>query len=327
MDWSPLVQIIRTYDRFVLSSHVRPDADAIGSEIGLAVALESLGKKVQIVNPSGWPPNLEFLDPDRRIHKIGEGVSAEDVRNTDVHIIVDTSAWIQLQEVGNAFRNSSAKRRAVIDHHANSDNLGALEFKDITAAATGELIFELIQELDAKIDKHAAMALYCAIATDTGWFRFPSTTSRTMAIGGQLIDLGAEPHKLYQLLYEQHTSARMRLFGRVLSRITIDSGGKLAYLSVSQKDFVDTQAVQADTEELVNECLKVAGVKAAFIAIEQQNQTVKVSFRSKLDTDVASVAAQFGGGGHKQAAGAVQPGPLADALAKVLPAMQQLVAT
>lgn len=326
IDWTPLIEIVREYDRFVISSHVRPDADAIGSELGLACVLQSLGKSVLIANPSASPAGLGFLDPDNRARKLGDGVSIDDVRNTDVHLIVDTSAWVQLQEVGNVFRSSNAKRRAVIDHHASSDQLGALEFKDITAAATGELIVEFCEAVGGELTEQAANALFCAIATDTGWFRFPSTTPRTFAIAARLIDLGAQPHVLYQALYEQHSPARMRLFGRVLCNLTVDSEGRLAYLTVSRQDFAETGAVPADTEELVNECLKVAGVQAAFIAIEQQNQTVKVSFRSRLDINVASVAEKFGGGGHNQAAGAVLPGSLGDALAQVLPAMQQLVA-
>jgi len=200
-----------------------------------------------------------------------------------------------------------------------------LEFKDVTAAATGELIFELCEALGTEVGPQAATALYCAIATDTGWFRFPSTTSRTMRIAGQLIDRGAEPHVLYRLIHEQRTIGRLRLSGRVIGRINIDCDGRLGYLTVSVQDYKETGAIPADTEDLVNQCLTVVGVEAAFIAIEQPNGNVKVSFRSRLEIDVAEVAAQFGGGGHKQAAGATLPGPLADALAKVLPPMQQLV--
>jgi len=327
LDWTPLVQIVRVNERFVLSSHVRPDADALGSELALALALESLGKSVRIVNPSAAPANLLFLDPERRFYKLGDGITPDEVRDTDVHLVLDTSAWTQLQDVGGVLKTSRAKRRAVIDHHVSSDELGALEFKDTTAAATGELVFEFLEALEVPLTSRMATALYCAIATDTGWFRFPSTTARTMHIVGRLIDAGAEPHVLYRLLYEQHTSARIRLYGRVLARITLDSSGRLAYLSVAHRDFIETGAVPADTEDLVNECLRIAGVQAAFIAIEQPNQNIKVSFRSRLELDVASVAEKFSGGGHKQAAGAVLPGPLSDALAKVLPAMQQLVAT
>lgn len=318
LDWKPLVDLIRSNQRFVLSSHVRPDADAIGSELGLAHILQSLGKTVRIVNPSAAPASLYFLDPTRRVLKMGEGITADEMRDSDAHIVVDTSAWTQLQDIGNVLKTTKAAK-GVIDHHVSSDDLGGVMIKDTKAAATGELIFELGQLLNVKFSVEVATALYCAIATDTGWFRFPSTTGRTMRIIGQLIDLGVEPAALYSQLYEQHTKARLRLVGRVVSRIVVDGDGKVAYLWVAQRDFRETSSVPADTEDLVNECLKIGGVKAAFIAIEQLNGTIKVSFRSRLGIDVASVAERFNGGGHKQAAGAIIPGQLADVMARVLP--------
>lgn len=327
IDWAPLIDVIRSHDRFLLSSHVRPDADAIGSELGLAYALDSLGKSVRIVNPSEWPATLSFLDPERRCRKLGETMTADEARDTDVHIIMDTSAWGQLQDVGEVFKTSKAAHRAVIDHHVSSDDLGVSVLRDTTAAATGELIFELCEAMGVEVSKPAATALYCAIATDTGWFRFPSTTSRTMRIAGQLIDQGAEPHVLYRLIHEQKSVGRLRLLGRVIGRIEIDCDGRLAYLTVGLQDYKETGAIPADTEDLVNQCLTITGVQAAFIAIQQPNGNVKVSFRSRLEYNVAAVAAEFGGGGHKQAAGATLSGPLADALAKVLPPMQQLVTT
>jgi phosphoesterase RecJ-like protein len=176
--------------------------------------------------------------------------------------------------------------------------------------------------LGPTIDEKIATALYCAIATDTGWFRFPSTNSDTMRIVGELIDFGALPHLIYSQLYEQRTVARTRLGGRVMNRVEQDCDGKLAYIQVTQNDFKETHAVPADTEDLVNECLKIAGTCGAFIAVEQQNRSIKVSFRGRNDINVAKVAEQFGGGGHKLAAGAVLPGPLPDALAKILVAMK-----
>lgn len=327
IDWAPLIDVIRSHDRFVLSSHVRPDADAIGSELGLAYALDGMGKDVRIVNPSEWPKTLAFLDPEHRCRKLGDNITADEARDTDVHIVMDTSSWGQLQDVGEVFKTSKAAHRAVIDHHVCSDDLGIPVLRDTSAAATGELIFELCEAMGVDVGKEAATALYCAIATDTGWFRFPSTTSRTMRIAGELIDRGAEPHVLYRLIHEQKTVGRLRLHGRVVGRINLECDGRLGYLTVSLQDYKETGAIPADTEDLVNQCLTIAGVEAAFIAIEQPNGNVKVSFRSRLEFNVAEVAALFGGGGHKQAAGATLPGPLADALAKVLPPMQQLVTT
>jgi nanoRNase/pAp phosphatase (c-di-AMP/oligoRNAs hydrolase) len=323
--WEPLRDVLMSNRRFVLSSHVRPDADAIGSELGLAAILKSLGKEVRIVNPSAVPPTLSFLDPERRVLKIGEDVKPEALLETDVHVIVDTSSWSQLQEVGQMMRRSSAKR-VVIDHHASSDDLGALEFKDTEAEATGALILEMADALDLPIPREVASPLFCAIATDTGWFRFPSVRESTLRVAARLIDLGARPDLLYRQLYEQFSLGRIRLAGCVLSRVTLDCDGKLAYTWVESGDFDRCGARPVDTEDLVNECLKIAGTECAFIAVEQPNKMIKISFRSRMGLDVATLAKQFGGGGHKQASGATLAGPLSEATQRVLNAFRAMLA-
>lgn len=321
IDWEPLREIISNHERFVLSSHVRPDADALGSELGLAMLLERLGKTVRIVNPSAIPDNLQFLDPTQRIMKIGKDIAPEEVLDTDVHIVVDTSAWVQLVDVGKVLRKTKAKK-VVIDHHVSSDELGAVEFKDTTAEATGALIVRLADAMGWDLTPEMTTPLFCAIATDTGWFRFSSTTGSTMRIIGRLIDLGTKPHLIYQQLYERNSLARVLLSARVLAKMQLEHDGRLAYLTVTQADFEATNAKPVDTEDLVNESLKIAGTQAAFIAIEQLNKTVKVSFRSRTNLNVAQIAEQFGGGGHKQAAGAVLPGPLNQAVNQILTAMK-----
>jgi bifunctional oligoribonuclease and PAP phosphatase NrnA len=321
INWEPLRTIIDDHQRFVLSSHVRPDADALGSELALAEMLEALGKSVRIINPSAAPDSLNFLVSKGRIEKIGNGVSADDVRDTDVHIILDTSAWGQLSDVGKAMRHSSAVK-VVIDHHVSSDDLGAIEFKETTAEATGALIFQMAEALSLPMTASIAESLFCAIATDTGWFRFPSTTSGTMRTIGRLMDLGAEPHRIYRSLYEQYSLSRIRLSGCVLSRVEVAYEGRLAYTWVEWNDFVQTGAKPVDTEELVNECLRISGTHAAFIAVEQQNRQVKVSLRSRTDLNVAQVAEQFGGGGHMKASGALLPGPISQAVSTVRAAMR-----
>ena len=320
IDWEPLRTLIDSHERFVLTSHVRPDADALGSEIGLAALLERLGKHVRIVNPSATPDHLEFLDPNRRVMKLGQEIDAVAVEDTDVHIVVDTSAWVQLGDVGRVLRRTSAKK-VIIDHHVSSDDLGATEFKDTTAEATGGLIVRLADGLGLELPPEAAVPLFCAIATDTGWFRFSSTTGATLRTAARLIDLGAQPHVIFQTLYERRSQARLRLAGRVLQRVEVGCGGKLAWASVSLDDFKESGAKPSDTEDLVNECLMIEGTQGAFIAIEQPNKSVKVSFRSRSDLNVAAVAEQFGGGGHKQAAGAVLQGPLPQVVASVVAAL------
>jgi phosphoesterase RecJ-like protein len=324
IDWNPLRTIFENNQRFVLSSHARPDADALGSELAVAGMLESMGKSVRIVNPSAMPDSLLFLDQAGRIMKIGEGITPDEVADTDVHIILDTSAWVQLGKVGSVLKTTTATK-VVIDHHVSSDNLGAVEFKDTKAEATGAMVFRMAEALDLPITRDIAVALYAAITTDTGWFRFPSTTSDTMRIAGRLIDAGARPAVLYQLLYERFSPTRMKLVGRALTNMQLDCDGRLAYTVVTQADFKATGAKPVETEDIVNECLRIEGTQVAFIAIEQQNGNIKYSFRSRTNLNVAAVAEQFGGGGHKQASGAILPGPLAEAQTKVLAALKKVL--
>jgi phosphoesterase RecJ-like protein len=321
IDWEPLRAIIGAHQRFVLSSHVRPDADALGSELGLASLLEQLGKSVRIVNVSATPKRLAFMDPQNRVLQFGVNITEAEVLDTDVHIIVDTSAWAQLSELARVYKRTAAVK-VVIDHHVSSDDLHAIDFKDTEAEATGALIFRLARAMDLKITPFIADVLFCAIATDTGWYRFSSTTSQTLRIAADLIDAGVRPNLIYEKLYEQYSLARVRLVGRVLSRVKLEYDGKLAHTFVRWDDYAETQAEPADTEDLVNECLGIASTQCAFIAIEQSNRQIKVSFRSRTTLDMTKVAEQFHGGGHKQAAGAILPGPLSDAQAKVLTAMK-----
>jgi len=324
IDWAPLGKIVNDHQRFVLTSHVRPDADALGSEIGMARILKALGKDVRIVNQSPTPPRLAFLDPDGWILQFRKSISAEETLDTDVHIVLDTSARGQLQETGQIFEKTSAVK-VVIDHHVSGDDLGAIEFKDTSAAATGEMVYQAARALDWDLDSVSATVLYCAIVTDTGWFRFPSTTAATMQSGAGLIEAGANPAALYEQLYEQYSIQRMRLAGRVLQRITQEFGGVLGHTYVRWDDYAETGAVPPDTEDLVNECMRVAGTKCAFFLIEQSNKQIKCSFRSRVGINVAAVAEQFGGGGHQQAAGAILSGPISDARVKVLEALKPVL--
>ncbi len=325
IDWRPLIAIVHDSQRFVITSHVRPDADAIGSEMGLAGILRSLGKDVRIVNPSATPNHLSFLDPTASIFKLGEGITTEEACQADVHIIVDTSSWQQIDTVRKVFEQTPAKK-VVIDHHISSDNLGAIEFKDTTAAETGVLILELAETMGVTPGIEQSMQMFTAIATDTGWFRFPSVDVRTMDAVKRLVGFGVQPSVVYRELYERSTLSRLKLHGRVLSRVAVECEGRLAHTYVLQKDFDELSAHPSDTEDLVNDCLTINGAMCAVILVEQKSRQVKCSFRSRTGLDVARIAETFGGGGHRQASGAMLPGPFATAQAKVLKVLQDALA-
>lgn len=317
--WPEFVSIINANQRFLLTSHIRPDCDALGSELGMAGVLESLGKQVMIVNGHATPPNLAFIDPQRRIKTLGTNVVAGELETIDVLMILDTSAWAQLGPMSDVIRATKA-RRVLVDHHVGEDDLGATLFKDTSAEATGRLVVEAAEQLGVRLTPEIATPLFAAIATDTGWFRFGSAGSVAYRAAAKLIDAGAQPAAIYRDLYEQDTLARMKLRGVILSRIANELDGRLAYTHASLADFQQTGALASDTEDVVNSLLNIAGTQVAVIFVEQATGGFKISFRSRSAVDCNQLAAKFGGGGHKAAAGAFVAGSLETARLQVLDA-------
>ncbi|MCC7086794.1 MAG: DHH family phosphoesterase [Pirellulales bacterium] len=322
INWSRFEDIVRSHERFLLVSHIRPDCDALGSELGMAGVLESLGKSVRIVNGQATPPNYLFIDPTRRIKAIHADVQPTELDDVQVLMVLDTSAWAQLGPMADVVKATKAKK-VVVDHHISSDDLGAELFKDVEAEATGRLVLEAAQHLKIGLTPVIAAPLFAAIATDTGWFRFGSTRAGTYRAAATLIDAGAKPSEIYQALYEQDTIARLNLIGRTLGRAKVELDGRLIHTAVLQDDFKATGALPSDTEDVVNQTLTVGGARVAVIMVEQRDGGFKISFRSRTPSvDCSKLAEAFGGGGHKAAAGAFVAGPLEVAQAKVLDAVR-----
>lgn len=319
--WAEFAEVVRESRRIILTSHIRSDCDALGSELGMAGVLESLGKEVVIVNGQATPPNLAFIDPTRRIKAIGVDVQVDDLRDYDLIMILDTSAWAQLGPMTDAIRALPAKR-IVLDHHVSEDELGATLFKDTSAEAAGRLVLDAARHLGVTVTPAIAAPLFCAIATDTGWFRFGSAKAGTYRAAAELIEAGAEPSTLYRELYEQDTLGRIVLKGKILSNIQVELNGRLAHTFVLNEDFAKTGALPSDTEDVVNQLLCIAGTQVAVILVEQPKGGFKISFRSRCALDCSKLAGQFGGGGHKAAAGAFVPGALATAQPLVLDAVR-----
>ncbi|QDT16007.1 DHH family phosphoesterase [Alienimonas californiensis] len=321
VDWKPLRPLLDAADRVALTSHARPDADALGSELALAAILEAMGKTVSIVNPSAAPDNLAFLDPHGRIaafprqgagRETGAAAGADFVENHDLHLVVDTSSFVQLGELAKVFQRTGATR-VVIDHHQASDDLeaiGAHVFRDTSAEAAGAMVAEMADALDLPLPAAAITPLFVAIATDTGWFRHSNTRPSTMRLAARLMEAGADPTELYRKLYEEQSIQSLLLSGEGRRRMRIDCDGRLAYTTVGAAEFASTGGRPPDTEGLANDCLRVGGTEASFVAVEQPDGRVKLSFRSRGGCDVSALAASFGGGGHRQASGAMIAGPL-----------------
>ncbi len=206
----------------------------------------------------------------------------------------------------------------VLDHHVSGDDLGATEFKDVEAEATGRLVIDAADQLKVAVTPEIARAAFAAVATDTGWFRFSSTTSGTMRLIARLIDAGARPDQIYNDLYENDSLARLKLIGRTLSRAETELDGRLIHTHIGLEDFRQTGAVPSDSEDIINMTLGVHGTEAAVIFVEQQTGGFKISLRSRCQLDCAALAEVFGGGGHKKAAGLFVKEPLEAARRKVL---------
>lgn len=322
INWPAFVSDIGAASNIVLTSHVRPDCDALGSELGMAGVLEALGKQVRIVNGQATPPNLAFIDPRRRIQVIGEQLQTADLRNADLLMVLDTSAWAQLGPMGDTIRALPCKK-IVLDHHVGEDDLGATWYKNTSAEAAGRLVVEAAEQLGVTLTPEIATPLFAAIATDTGWFRFGSASSYTYQIAARLIEAGAKPSDIYRQLYEQETVGRVRLRGEILARIVLELDGRLAHTHVLKEDFSRLGALPSDTEDVINQALGIRGTEFAVIFVEQAAGGFKLSFRSRCHVDCNLLAKRFGGGGHKAAAGAFVAGTLADMQSQVLPAVRQ----
>jgi len=321
IDWPKFVERIHSHERFLLTSHVRPDCDALGSELGMAGLLDALGKEVRIVNGQATPPNLRFIDPHSRIQALGDDVQPAELQDVEALIVLDTSAWAQLGPMSDVLRTTRA-RKMVLDHHVSGDDLDAELFKDTQAEATGRIVVEAADHLNVQITPEIATVLFAAIATDTGWFRFESTSGETYRIAGRLVDAGASPQQIYTQLYERDTLARLQLIGRVMARTKAELDGRLVHTFVRLDDFDATGAAPSDTEDMVNMTLAVAGSEVAVILVQQRSGGFKVSFRSRSQVDCSQLAEQFAGGGHKAAAGASIDGPFETAQQRILDAVR-----
>jgi phosphoesterase RecJ-like protein len=322
IDWTPLADLIETHDRFLVTTHVRPDGDALGSEVGMAGLLRQKGKDVRVVNSSPTPPRYDFLDPDSNFFEhFGHRVQPAELADREVAVILDLSSWNQLGDMA-GFIRQFAGLRVVIDHHVSQDDLGATVFKDSSAEATGILVMKAITALGCAYTPEVANGLVTAIAMDTGWFRHSNTRAGTLRAVADLIDAGARVDEIYRKLFERNTLGRLKLMGETLAGMQTDLDGKIAYATISLRDLLRTGAIPPDSEDLVDYTVGLRGVEVGMLFIEQAKGGVKVSFRARNGLDCSKLAAQFGGGGHRAAAGATVPGAMSEIVERVLEAVR-----
>lgn len=322
ISWEPFVELIQRHRHILLTTHVRPDGDGLGSMRGLAETLEQRGKQVRMVVGSTYPARYQFLNADGKIERFT--LPGDAWKEAELVVVMDTGTRNQLGDFA-AFLDGLPVDKVVIDHHRTQDDLHALPLVDTSAEATGRLAFEAVRALGGQLTQQSANALFTALAMDTGWFRHSNATSKTFALAAELVQAGAQPDVLYDLLFEQNTLPRFKLMGRVLDRIRMDCDGRVAYTEILVGDYEATGALPQDSEDLVNFTRSVIGVEVGLFFMEQPRGGVKVSFRSRARVDVERVAKQFGGGGHRLASGATLDMPLAAAQERVLTAVRLAV--
>ncbi len=308
---SQAAEAIRKANSLVASCHVRPDPDALGSLLGLTLGLESLGKRVTAISPDGVPDAYAFLPGNERVVTTATGT-------WDVGIGMDADGAHRL---GPAREIILAQPVVLdIDHHTSNDRFGAIQVVDPTAAATGELIYELLCILGVPITREIAVNLLAAILTDTGGFRFSNVSADTFRIAAALTAAGAHPHPIYEAVYGRRSFATTLLLGRLLNGAQLTPDGRLIWSSLGWSDFAEMGVDPADTEGFVDQIRMVSGTEVAIFFREDPGGDVRVSLRSMGRVDVACVARQFGGGGHRPAAGCTLSGPLQQAVDRVLSA-------
>jgi phosphoesterase RecJ-like protein len=325
LDWKPFVDFVARHERLIITTHIRPDGDGLGSMLALAEALIHKAKTILPVIAGSLPARYRFMDRASRIQRHDKS-SAEAFR-ADALIVLDTGTWNQLGDFGQ-FLSAFAGPKVVIDHHATQDDLGARRFIDERAESTGRLIHEAIEAMGAPITASIATYLFVALAMDTGWFRHANTVPRSFTLAEKLAAAGAQPDVLYDHLFEENTLPRLRLSGLVLDRLQVTANGLVAYTELHRDDYKATGAVPQDSEDLVNYTRSLAGVQVGLFFMEQPRGGIKVSLRARGGVDVARIAERFGGGGHRLASGAVIEGTLENVrervLAEVIAAVEKL---
>ncbi len=294
--------------RVVIVTHFKPDADALGSSLGLAGFLKKKGHQVQVITPSDYPDFLAWMpgnDDVHIFHKDRPQPTQNFISACDAVFCLDFSSLKRINEIGEMVARSSAKK-VLIDHHLEPESFADFVQWDQTAASTAELVYRLIHELgdDVLIDENIANCLYAGLMTDTGGFRHPNTTIDVFRVAAALVEHGADPAKVSKLVYDTNTLERLRLMGFVLSeRLQVLPQFRTAFITLSSEDLKRFSSQTGDTEGLVNFGLSIKGIRLS-VLISDRKENIKLSFRSLGEFSVNEFARKhFEGGGHKNAAG------------------------
>ncbi len=311
--YAEVAKLIKSHQTFLITTHVNPDGDGLGAESALFVALRKLGKKVEVVNHDPLPYRFDYLAFTPFYQ------TSDRIPDHEVCFVLDAGDFTRIRE---GVQRDEFATLVNIDHHYSNDRYGDYNLVVPEAAATGEVVYELIKTLKVKVDKGIAEGIYTSIVTDTGRFRYPNTTPKIFRLAAELEEAGAETSKISESIFGNITKEAMELTRLALASIHTTNSGAIGSMTLTQVDFLKSKASDDDTENLINLVRNLDTVQIAAFLKERPDGRIKLSLRSKNGINVANVAKQFGGGGHSYAAGAVLEGPLDKALKAVLTACQ-----
>jgi len=293
-----ILKIIKKHKRFLISGHIHPEGDSIGSQLALANLLKAMGKSVRIINKDAVPGNLMFLPGCKQIERYTK--AKNDKVRFDVAVILDCTG---LERTGSVARLIKNEYIINIDHHISNENFGNVNWIDHQASAAGEMIYNLFKASNVKLDNNSALCLYVAIMTDTGSFRYSNTTSATHRIIAELLKYKINPTRAYEYIYETKSFATMKMLGEALDNLRRSKDGRIVWFKVTDKMLKKYKLLPEDTENFIDVVRMIEGADVAAFLRELDCGGIKVSLRSKGKTDVNKIAGVFGGGGHKLASG------------------------
>ena len=325
-DRRAFLEFLKKPQRLLLTTHINPDGDGLGSEVATALWLREMGKTVHVLNDSPVPHAFEFLARHLPLENFDPALAEKRFDEADALIVLDTS---NRQRIG---RLADVAARhvitiAIVDHHkTHTRGFGSINVIEPEASSTGEIVYDLMREAGATITPDVAEALYVALMTDTGSFRYSNTSEHAHHMAADLVRRGVDPQRLHTMVHTHASAGRLRFFGEALSALELHSDGRIVVLEVAPEQFAKHGLVGADTEGLVDLPRTIAGVEAVALFSEVEPGKVKVSLRSTGRVAIDSVVARLGGGGHAHAAGVLLRCSRADARARVLPELERLVA-
>jgi phosphoesterase RecJ-like protein len=331
-NWSLVKKLILESHLIVITTHLNPDADGLGSQLALALGLKKLGKKVICLNEEKLPQRYQYLNKSRTIKSVSEiGSRWEKLlkEKIDLLMVVDSNSELMIgKRITKIF--DGAANKIFIDHHPAPLKIFRKHCIDTSSAATGELVAKILNKLKIPITVPMSLSLYTAILIDTSSFRYPSVQGNTHRILGQLLDSGLNPARAYNHIYGEKKIKHLHLLGEVLSGVQIDSTGLIAWISIKKKQILKTKISSEDTHYFINHLLVLKGIKVVCLFRETEGY-VKVSFRSTLNPlekkpfNVGEMAFQLGGGGHIHAAATQIKGSLPKVIKKTIKDIQQIL--